>query len=265
MPRDYNDPKYRKKISESAKRRANTPEGKERMLRTSSLGGKASEGRKRKQWEKDNISDAMKKYYAENPIPQSTKDKISASNTGRKPSLESIEKTASKLRGRKRGPLSIEQKNKISNTLKSKSEHLSKKAKEWHAKETDEEKQKRLANWIEAGRKNVERMIDGTTIEAYVENELIKQGIEYKTQQKVGWYLVDFIIEKKYVIIEANGCYWHGCEQCGFNDENHVKKRQNELVREQRLQKRGYTVITVWEHEIRDALKTGAAIPQLIF
>ena len=50
-------------------------------------------------------------------------------------------------------------------------------------------------------------------------------------------------------VIEVKGCYWHGCSQCGYNDEWHLEKRQRDATREAYLQEEGYQVKEIWEHE----------------
>jgi len=73
----------------------------------------------------------------------------------------------------------------------------------------------------------------------------------------------DFInVNHKKEFIEVLGCYWHGCKRCFpdlFSDIEESKAhkavlhnvRRDQLKRDL-LQKYGYNIIYIWEHEIRD-------------
>ena len=70
----------------------------------------------------------------------------------------------------------------------------------------------------------------------------------------------DIVFTKKKVAIFVNGCYWHGCEVCGWKIPKHnpdywiskIKKtRLRDEVKKKKLEELGYTVIVVWEHEIK--------------
>ena len=70
----------------------------------------------------------------------------------------------------------------------------------------------------------------------------------------------DIVYTKQKVVIFINGCYWHGCEACGWTPPKHnteywvnkiTKTRQRDIVKKEMLANMGYTVLTVWEHEIK--------------
>lgn len=67
-----------------------------------------------------------------------------------------------------------------------------------------------------------------TSIEEKMMDELDKSGYEYKFQEEIGKYLVDFLLEDMNLIIETDGDFWHD----GINE-----KRENFLLGE------GYNVI----------------------
>jgi len=75
------------------------------------------------------------------------------------------------------------------------------------------------------------------------------QGIVYERQKRIGWYRVDFYISTENRIIEVNGCYWHCCEQCGY-DNAHLGKHEKDTKRYEYLRGKGYTVEVVWEHDL---------------
>jgi DNA mismatch endonuclease (patch repair protein) len=59
------------------------------------------------------------------------------------------------------------------------------------------------------------------------------------------------IISKK-TVIECDGCYWHGCPVCNLKKYNGIEERKRiDKKRTKELEKKGFRVIRIWEHEIR--------------
>jgi DNA mismatch endonuclease Vsr len=69
----------------------------------------------------------------------------------------------------------------------------------------------------------------------------------------------DFVFPEHRLAVFVDGCFWHGCPQCG-----HVPKANNlywkakiegnqrrDLRNDQKLQEHGFRVLRVWEHELR--------------
>ena len=222
-------PETRAQMSASAKLRANTPEGRARM----SKAAKAQvvnpfEGRKH---------------------TEEARAIIKAKRAQQVFSEESIKKQADAHRGKPSPKKGTKQpgeiKTRISTTLQSKREHLSQKAKDRYARETEEQRQHRLIPWIEAGRRQQD-----TAIEVYVAQSLDIQDIEYEPQKRIGYYIADFYIPSRNTVLEVNGCYWHGCESCGFNSAWHSKRRLKDKRRTTYLINKGYTVVVIWEHQL---------------
>lgn len=87
-----------------------------------------------------------------------------------------------------------------------------------------------------------------TSIEKKVYNELKSRHLLFETQSLInGKFLVDAYIPSLNLIIEADGCYWHGCDKCGFPKKNNRDKAKNAY-----LLKLGYNLIRLPEHEIND-------------
>jgi len=70
----------------------------------------------------------------------------------------------------------------------------------------------------------------------------------------------DIVFTRKKLAIFINGCYWHGCETCGWKPPKHnteywVSKIQKNKIRDAdkraALTLLGYTVIVVWEHDLK--------------
>jgi G:T-mismatch repair DNA endonuclease (very short patch repair protein) len=118
------------------------------------------------------------------------------------------------------------------------------------ANATEEQRLKMITPWINASKDK-----KNTTIEQFIATKLDQQGIVYVREKRIGNYYVDFYIESENKVIEVNGCWWHGCEQCGFNNPEHIEKRAKDTKRYERLQSKGYTVEVLWEHDLRKEMK----------
>ena len=82
-----------------------------------------------------------------------------------------------------------------------------------------------------------------TSIEIKLQNWLKEQNIEFETHYPILGQPDIFI--KPNIVIFADGCYWHKCLECGFGE---LRQRDKSVTEE--LQKQGYTVIRLWEHQI---------------
>lgn len=78
----------------------------------------------------------------------------------------------------------------------------------------------------------------------------------------------DFVFPKQKVALFVDGCFWHVCpEHCNYpknNAEFWKKKLQKNVERDllvnQVLVDKGWKVIRVWEHELKDPKKVADAI-----
>jgi DNA mismatch endonuclease (patch repair protein) len=70
----------------------------------------------------------------------------------------------------------------------------------------------------------------------------------------------DFAFRSGQVAIFVDGCFWHGCPKCyrrpGSNraywDDKVARNIQRAGVVNRTLRDRGWTVLRLWEHELRD-------------
>lgn len=77
---------------------------------------------------------------------------------------------------------------------------------------------------------------------------LLKAGIASTTEYLVEFYSIDEAVLDSRIAIEADGCYWHGCEECGFpgrGENATLDARKNTF-----LSNNGWTVLRFKEHEI---------------
>lgn len=91
--------------------------------------------------------------------------------------------------------------------------------------------------------------------------------IEYfKSQKLTGWrrnYPIfgfpDFVFPKKRVVIYTDGCFWHGhdCrntkpkDNADYWDKKRERNRQRDLHVTEQLTAKGWTVIRIWECELK--------------
>jgi DNA mismatch endonuclease (patch repair protein) len=72
----------------------------------------------------------------------------------------------------------------------------------------------------------------------------------------------DFIFQRKRLAIFVDGCFWHGCSQCGHipktNSAFWAAKIQRNFERDKRnnirLGEIGFQVVRIWEHELKNDL-----------
>ncbi len=94
-----------------------------------------------------------------------------------------------------------------------------------------------------------------SSIEIKIQNFLKLLHIEFFTHQYIHinhGYQCDIYIPSIKTIIEADGCYWHGCPICKLKAHKDLEKRKIlDNTRTKELQEKGYRVIRLWEHEIK--------------
>ncbi len=91
-----------------------------------------------------------------------------------------------------------------------------------------------------------------TSIEAIVYQYLTERKIPFSFQSSLmgGWYslggaVVDFILEENMIALRVAGEYWHAG----------VEKRGSDLIQKELLANLGYTVIDLWEDDIKNRLE----------
>lgn len=213
---------------------------------------------------------------------QETKNKIRTAITGRRHSDESKRKVNLANKGRKH---TLEARNKISSAMKglvrtpehcsklsisSKKVGFQKSHTPWnkgrpdamlgkkHSKETKKKMSiARLKAW--STEDYVKNWVKGVTNsgtycntkpELKMKELLNSLNIEYIHQKWIKGVLVDFYIPSKNLIIEVDGCYWHGCPiHCPDSYPDNVKRDEQQTIR---LQSFGYEVKRFWEHDLQD-------------
>ena len=85
-----------------------------------------------------------------------------------------------------------------------------------------------------------------TSIEIKLQNILKENGIKFQKHYPILGQPDIFI--KPNICIFADGCYWHKCPECGYVD---LKTNEKDAKITTELQKQGYVVIRLWEHQIK--------------
>jgi len=91
--------------------------------------------------------------------------------------------------------------------------------------------------------------VQDTSIELKLQALLTMHGITFSTHKPIEGQ-PDIFIEPN-ICIFADGCFWHGCDQCFEEKDGRMRKQKVcDLLIEQKLVNDGYKVIRFWEHDI---------------
>lgn len=89
------------------------------------------------------------------------------------------------------------------------------------------------------------------TVESWLKALPLAHG--FQKQKWIGPYRVDFYLPRwgswTRVVVEVQGCYWHRCAQCGYEDRD--SKREYDTARIGWLLAHGFQVMELWEHDIK--------------
>lgn len=167
-----------------------------------------------------------------------------------------------------------ENRKKISNALKGRSvPWLSGRKKPDHAKKMSEHMKNvwssdgEYKNSLQShlNKMKIDLRIGHSKLHSKFKQTMIKIGMEnFKSEERIGKYVVDEVNYDKKIIIEVYGDYWH-CNPLFYQSGDIVsfpgrKSTAQEIwdrdmERERILSKFGYKVIVVWEYDIKHSLK----------
>lgn len=92
------------------------------------------------------------------------------------------------------------------------------------------------------------RSFKDTSIELKMEALLKKLGVEYQKQVPLfGVVRADFYIPDRKLVIQCDGCYWHGCPT---HHPSRTERQERDRKQDFALQEKGLKVLRFWEHEI---------------
>lgn len=73
-------------------------------------------------------------------------------------------------------------------------------------------------------------------------------GVEHSVQFAAGGYAFDFRLKAAPVLIEVDGCYWHGCARCGH--PGNAKTKALDVGKNAWAEANGFLLIRVKEHDL---------------
>ncbi len=101
----------------------------------------------------------------------------------------------------------------------------------------------------------------GTKPELWLRKQLWASGVRgYRVNYKDLPGKPDIVFTKYKLAVFINGCYWHGCETCGWKPPKHnvdywvnkiTRNRQRDVTNQLALESMGYAVLTLWEHDLK--------------
>jgi DNA mismatch endonuclease (patch repair protein) len=92
-----------------------------------------------------------------------------------------------------------------------------------------------------------EQKTSGTNIELKMMDILNSLNLKYEFQYNMGFYCVDFFVPSKNLIIQVDGCYWHGCPiHFKVLDLRQSNRRRLDSSCDSFLKNRGYNVLRIW-------------------
>lgn len=104
---------------------------------------------------------------------------------------------------------------------------------------------------------NPNRKFKDTSIELKIEEELKIRSIHYEKQVplcKIA--IVDFYLPKQRIVIQCDGCYWHGCPiHQRSTIKNIEERRERDKNKDSILTFNGFNVYRFWEHEINQSVE----------
>jgi len=103
----------------------------------------------------------------------------------------------------------------------------------------------------------------GTAPEAVLRTALLRAGLRNRINAGTGLPgTPDFALRRLKIAVFVDGCFWHGCPQHGTMPKTNKafwaakirRNRQRDRQVDRLLKRLGWSVIRVWEHEVRQDL-----------
>jgi very-short-patch-repair endonuclease len=97
-----------------------------------------------------------------------------------------------------------------------------------------------------------------SSLERSIRATLDRCGVGFEYHKQFRTYIADIYIPDKKLVIEVDGCYWHGCDVCGYQNK---KQEEKDKRRDKWFAAHGYEVVRIKGHDIKtdpfNALKKG--------
>lgn len=92
-----------------------------------------------------------------------------------------------------------------------------------------------------------------TSIETFVKDCLVENGLKFVEQKAIRFVNVDFFLPEFNLVIQAEGCYFHVCPKCypkGPKNQQQIRFLEKDKQSEEIVLGAGYKLLKIWHHEI---------------
>ena len=101
---------------------------------------------------------------------------------------------------------------------------------------------------------------------------LRRNGVRYRSHQRVAGIFVDVRLVRFRMVILVHGCFWHGCRQHYVAPSNHAafwrtkvgSNRARDARQGRLLRKAGWRVVTMWEHSLSSDREADRIVRRLL-
>ncbi len=197
--------------------------------------------KKKSEEQKIKQSNTLKERF-KTPQGEETRKKISQASAKMQQS-EIGDRIKESLRKSNKNPVSICKKSNKSKAMWATKTHHEK-IQKWQ-----EENREQVLDSIKNARQYIKHTF--TKPHQALKQILVSERIETQTEHNVSYYQIDEAIPHLKIAIEVDGCYWHGCEICGFAPTDRISG--NDKSKNTNLSKLGWAVLRIKEHEIYNA------------
>jgi DNA mismatch endonuclease (patch repair protein) len=114
----------------------------------------------------------------------------------------------------------------------------------------------------------------GTSAELAVRKIVDSCGVNFQTEATDLPGTPDLVNRERRWVIFVNGCFWHAHENCprgtlpkrnrAFWEKKFADNRRRDEKNVENLEKMGYSVLVVWECELKDETKLGKKIKRFL-
>ena len=98
-----------------------------------------------------------------------------------------------------------------------------------------------------------------TSLEQLLAREMWTAGIRgWRRHTRVAGAKPDFVFSRKKLVIFVDGCFWHGCPQCGKRPATNTtywsaklaRNAERDALQTSTLIEAGWKVLRIWGHEL---------------
>jgi very-short-patch-repair endonuclease len=250
---------HKQKIGQANKGRKRSEESKRKQ-------SKATKGRKQNHKQDCRCCACIAKRgeYNGRKCSEDTKKKISKANKGKKRSKIVKRIMSESRKGKKKAPFTAEHKinmrknhkgmfgKKHSVETRTKLGDIHKRLESKPPSQKGKQQSKEHKNKIrEAHIKKPNKKFQDTSIELKIESELQNRKINYQKQVPLCKIArVDFYLPEHRIVIQCDGCYWHGCP---IHNPSWTKSKARDEQQDRVLTFNGFNVYRFWEHDINES------------